>query len=80
MPQASDELRKKMQNYFGGNGIDDGCVTEYLEARGFTLTKDWLWNLPDNWTEADLTEQDWDCITFLVHEWDFGGLAVWEQK
>lgn len=66
MPTASDKLRNFAQQTFGG--LDIPPVQKELEMRGFTLTKDWCWQRsrqPSNF--------EWDCIYFLIQEWDYGG-------
>lgn len=75
MPQATDELRAKIVARFGS--IDCGPVVDWLRARGFTLTPDWLWDLPVSRAtngSMNLTDEECDAINFLVDEWDFGGV------
>ena len=64
MPQAPDYLRDKW-------GIDCGPVIIYLKARGFKLTRDWWWIVPENYTPSD---DEYSAIDFLIMEWDFGGI------
>ena len=73
MPQASDELRNIMQQRFGT--IDEAPVTAHLESQGYTLTRDWTWKKEGVNDLKDMTRFDFECLMFLVHEWDFGGLA-----
>lgn len=65
MPQASDELRKKW-------GIDDGKATKFLKDAGFILNRDWSWTSPK--PENEITEDEWGAISFMIQEWDYGGL------
>lgn len=65
MPQASDELRAKMLEYFGS-----------LDCEGpetFLLSQGWL-HINHKWSdykeEPDITKKEWDCIDFLCDEWD----------
>lgn len=72
MPQANDELRAQMKEYFG-DPIDDSGPRKFLETHGFSLTKDWCWKSKK--TYDTMTRKEFECIMFLAHEWDFGGLA-----
>ena len=72
MPQASTELQQKMISRFGD--IGDGGPIAYLEAKGYILLGDWLW-LP-LYIDRDPNILEWDCIDFLVDEWDFGGVIL----
>jgi hypothetical protein len=42
-----------------------------LEKRGYVLDRQWVWTAPADHAPA---EEELDWITFLVQEWDFGGL------
>ncbi|HLT41216.1 MAG TPA: hypothetical protein VKZ95_00810 [Sphingobacteriaceae bacterium] len=74
MPQASDELRQLMKDRFGDE-IDEQGPIKYLENSGYSLTKGFLWEHPTNKTYKSMTREEFDCLLFLVHEWDFGGLV-----
>lgn len=66
MPTASERLRKFAEAHFGG--ISDTPIIDALERRGFTHTPDFCWRrgrAPDHF--------EWDCINFLIQEWDWGG-------
>ncbi len=78
MPQASDELRSLMGEYFGDT-IDGFGPIKFLEDSGFTLTRQWTWTKP-NATYENLTQKEYECIVFLCHEWDFGGLETNGEK
>lgn len=68
MPQASPDLRAKFPD-------SDSQAIGQLEDHGYVLTKDWLWVPPDGVRSYDdMTQDDYDALTYLVHEWDFGGL------
>jgi hypothetical protein len=71
MPQASDELRAEMERRFG-DPISDAGPTKYLEDRGYTLNRDWTWSKPGENLNS-IPREDFECILFLVHEWDYGG-------
>ena len=79
MPQASDELRARMKERFGDEVDEDGSI-KFLEAAGYKLTPRWTW-LPKpgvkNYNE--MTDLEFECLTFLIDEWDFGGLEVWRN-
>ena len=66
MPQASDELRAEF-------GIDDGPVIRFLEAAGYTQTRDWEWEMPAG--PYVPTDKESRAIRFLIDEWDWGGLT-----
>ena len=79
MPQASDDLRGRMKKRFG-DPVSDMGPTKYLEDRGYKLTGDWLWEPRGGVTcLEDMTQAEWECLIFLVHEWDFGGLVLVED-
>lgn len=66
MPQASDELRAEW------DGPDDTKAVKFLRDAGYTLNGDWSWSSPGG---REPTEKEWSAITFMVHEWDYGGWA-----
>lgn len=66
MPTASDEQRNWACKHFGS--ISDAPIIADLERRGFTLTKDWCWK-----RGYKPNEFEYQCINFLINEWDFGG-------
>ena len=75
MPQADPELRQRMIDRFGS--IMDTGPTEYLEAAGYEMTWGYTW-LPKSGVLklADMTREEFECLLFLVHEWDFGSLEI----
>jgi hypothetical protein len=76
MPQASEELRQQMQDRFG-DSVDDAGPIRYLEASGYKLNRDWTWTpKPGVIDLKGMTREEFDCLLFLVHEWDFGGLST----
>lgn len=76
MPTATDELRDKMGEMFGDR-ISDSGPTKYLENAGYILTPDWLWKPKEGVTSLeDMTQDEFNCLLFLIQEWDFGGLDV----
>ena len=66
MPQASDELRQTMDGYFSNGGISDSEPTEFLLSQGWTEDR-YLWKSPSTHTP---TQKEWDCLQFLLEEWD----------
>ncbi|WP_425540710.1 hypothetical protein [Rhodoblastus acidophilus] len=68
MPQASDELRSKMQTYFGDE-IDDGGPMRFLEEHGYVIQRTGVISCP---VGREITDKEWDCICFLCDEWDYG--------
>jgi hypothetical protein len=70
MPQASDEDRAQMQQWFG-DGIDDHGPHAYLESHGWTLLRGWLWQPPVPYHSVSCYELA--CVMFLINEWDYGG-------
>lgn len=69
MPQASEDLR----DLWGGeSGVDEGPAIAYLESQGYTLRRDWLWEMPN--LDHISTEKELSAAWFLITEWDFGGI------
>lgn len=73
MPTASDERREQMNKLFG-DPISDHGPMKYLEARGYKLTPDWCWIKPS--PDHEVTDEEGNCIDFLIEEWDFDGIVV----
>lgn len=69
MPQTSDEIRNKMKEYFG-DPVDDKGPMAYLEVQGFKLSRGGIYTKPNS--EHKLTEKEWECLTFMCEEWDYG--------
>lgn len=73
MPQASQELQELMQHRFGS--LDDDAPVNYLREAGYELTREWKWKpKPGVTCLRDMTREEFDCLLFLVHEWDYAGL------
>ena len=79
MPQASDELRKTIDNYFH-TGIDDHVPHAYLESKGWTIDSNWNFLHSGYKDLGEIPIQEWDCILFLIHEWDYGLPLVGDKK
>jgi hypothetical protein len=71
MPSASNELRAKITSRFGS--LDDGNVIKYLESKGWTLDRNWTWSKPGQNLQS-MPDDEYECVLFLVREWDFGGV------
>jgi hypothetical protein len=73
MPSADPELQERMRQRFGS--IDTEGPIKYLKDAGYKLTDDWLW-IPKEGVKTlrDMTQDEFECLLFLCHEWDFGGL------
>jgi len=73
MPSASDELREQMIKRFGD--IDTAGPCKFLEDAGYKLDPtQWTWSKPGMTSDyKSMTREEFDCLLFLVHEWDFGG-------
>jgi hypothetical protein len=64
MPQSSDRLRAKFAD------LDAAYLP--LRAAGFTFhPEDWTFTAPEGHTP---TADENDALTYLVEEWDWGGL------
>jgi hypothetical protein len=69
MPSSSEELRREWANLYGD--ITDKVASRYLHKKGWILTKDWTWVLPEHYRP---TEQDLRAVQYLFEEWDYGGI------
>lgn len=77
MPSASNELQKIIIDRFGS--LDDNKPIAYLSDRGYKLLPGFIWQPKVGVTTyADMEQDEYDCLLFLVHEWDFGGLTTYE--
>lgn len=60
-----------------GDEIDDDPPMNFLEKAGYKLTERWSWTpKPGVSTVDDMTEDEWECMIFLIQEWDMGGLEL----
>jgi hypothetical protein len=75
VPQASDELREEMNRRFGDPISEQGPI-DFLRSAGYTLHFDWTWSKPGVNDLRDMTRDEFDCLLFLIHEWDFGSLRT----
>lgn len=72
MPSSTDERRALMELWFG-DPISDAGPMDFLESRGYTLTKDWEWIPPV--PSHTINHSEYNCFMFLIEEWDFGGIV-----
>tara|TARA_Y100000815_G_scaffold147136_1_gene133103 strand:+ start:270 stop:554 length:285 start_codon:yes stop_codon:yes gene_type:complete len=74
MPQAAADLSDRINARFGS--IDDSGPMKFLTDAGYRLRRDFFWEAkPGVTSNSDMTDDEWECLLFLVQEWDFGGLA-----
>lgn len=73
MPQADDDLRARMRKRFGD--IDLTGPQLFLKAAGYELTDEWDWRKPGVTDLKQMTRDEFECLLFLNHEWDFGTLS-----
>ena len=74
MPQATDNLRQQMDKRFG-SPVSDAGPMKFLESAGYRLRRDWHWMPKEGVTTLDdMTQDEYDCLVFLVQEWDMGNL------
>lgn len=71
MPQASNDLREKMKEYFDDE-VDDVGPKDYLIMQGYKLLPNWRWHKPTPMHK--ISEKEYRCLQFLVDEWDYGGI------
>ena len=74
MPQASLELTDRMIARFGDDYLENGPL-EYLNACGYRLTPQWEWHKDGITDLRQMTRDELECLLFMAHEWDYGGLA-----
>jgi hypothetical protein len=73
MPSSSDEMREKMRERFGN--LEPSGPEEELANHGYILLKGWNWFHPTIKRYREMTQNDYDCMKFLVEEWDYAGLS-----
>jgi len=71
MPQATAELSKEW------DGPMEDVALAYLKKRGYRLTRGWEWVPPNG---IAVSTKDFSAITFLVQEWDFGGIIEMQDN
>jgi hypothetical protein len=67
MPQASDEMRALMDQWFG-DPISDAGPMEFLIDQGYADRGGMI--VKPNPDHA-VTEREWKCIEFMCDEWDY---------
>lgn len=71
MPSSSDRQRDLMTKWFGN--CDTSGPEAFLVSHGFELTRRWMWLPPV--PAHNLSNDEKECIIFLIEEWDYGGVA-----
>lgn len=72
MPSGPPELHEKWSAY-GPSGCGDHNAMNFLQSRGFILSRKWEWFHPlQDKTLQTLEEDEYEAICYLVWEWDFG--------
>lgn len=72
MPSGPPELHAYWSNV-NTDGTADNNAIRYLEGEGYKLTRGWEWILPSPTHTPTPIESM--ALSYLVWEWDFGGLA-----
>ena len=76
MPQATEELRNLMKKRFGDPISEQGPI-KYLRDAGYKLTEHWEWEPKLGVSDLEgMSRDEFECLLFLVQEWDFGGLVL----
>lgn len=74
MPQAADDDHERLCRIVGDAAYEyegsDRVAIQFLERKGWTLTRKWQWKPPFNAYES--SEEEHFVIYFLQAEWDFG--------
>lgn len=73
MPQADEGLRGRIRTRFGS--IDTSGPEKYLKDAGYELARSWTWSKSGVTELRDMSRDEFECLLFLVHEWDYGGLT-----
>ena len=71
MPTASSSQRALMEKWFG-DPIDESGPINFLESHGYVLTQTFHWRKPVPC--HTVSDDEWECMLFLIEEWDFGGI------
>jgi len=76
MPTANNELRADMERYFGSIDLHGPLQflknSDWREEKGFLLTMK---------PPQEISRKEWDCVNFLIQEWDFDyGDTWWERR
>lgn len=75
MPSATQSLQQLMIKRFGD--LDLAGPQKYLKDTGYILTRDWEWEPKSGVSNLkDMTQDEYECLLFLVDEWDYGSLKV----
>lgn len=72
MPSASPELQDRIEARFGS--IDTHGPEKFLKEAGYTLSRRWEWSKPGITSLGQMSRDEFECLMFLMHEWDYAGL------
>ena len=68
MPQATKTMREK---WGGDQGVGPDKAMAYLETCGWTLNEHGLWKLPSDRQTAEIGDDEFEALQFLIDEWDY---------
>jgi hypothetical protein len=74
MPQATEEMRAKMREYFGDDGVCDSHALKFLRENGLN-DKGGHFKIPH---DMKVDSKIINCLCFLVAEWDYD--FSWEGR
>lgn len=72
MPSGPPELHEYWSNKDENNYADVNAQV-YLQKQGYTLVNGFEWNRPS--LDHEPTEEELSAISYLMWEWDWGGIA-----
>jgi len=72
MPSASAETIDEVGRFL--DSVDDYHASNYLMDAGYTLSPSWEWRKPGVKCYEDMTREEFACLLYLCHEWDYGTL------
>lgn len=75
MPTASPELRADMERYFGSIDLHDPLA--FLKANGWREESGHLLTMKP---PHEIGQKEWDCVNFLIQEWDFDYSSTWYER
>tara|TARA_Y100000310_G_scaffold327344_1_gene393558 strand:+ start:5510 stop:5707 length:198 start_codon:yes stop_codon:yes gene_type:complete len=59
-----------------GDPVSEIGPCKFLKDAGYEITTGWMWKPKPGVTDlSDMTRDEYECLLFLAHEWDFGGLV-----
>ena len=76
MPSSTPERRARWWPEDDLNGTE--TATRFLLDRGYALLGSWCFRKPS--PDHEVTEEEGDAIIYLIEEWDYGGIALPDDK